>query len=151
MRKGTVGFRALVEENSMQDNRAVPVALQIVAILFIIGGVCAALEMLVGVTHGRISVNFGVLGIFIGPGLMRFSPGWRTCALVFTWISLIGVPLFAILVLFSGNRLHVNVFGFVVGNAPPGVGLVVASALFGITLWQYGVLTRADVKQLFGV
>jgi hypothetical protein len=70
-----------------------PLSLKIVAILFILMGVSDAITILGSLMQNHIDVRFGVLGIFIGPGLLRLKAGWRTCALVFTWLSLILAPI----------------------------------------------------------
>ena len=117
--------------------------------LFIISGIFAALEVLVSLTRGSINLNFVVLGIFIGLGLLRFRRGWRTCALVFTWIGLVLVPVFALLVLGGAHPIHVKLFGQRVGSTSPGTALFIAVTFFAVVLWQYRVLTRRDVVQLF--
>ncbi len=133
------------------EKRQVPLSLKIVAILFVIGGISAVIEVLVALMQGRLNINFGVLGLFIGPGLLALRPGWRICALVFTWIGLIGVPLVAILMLTHAGLLDLNVFGIKVGHAPKWLGVVIAIGVFCLALWQYHVLMRPDIRALFGV
>jgi hypothetical protein len=123
--------------------------LKIVAALFIISGIAAALEVLISLTRSRISLNFGILGIFIGLGLHRFRHGWRTCALVLTWLGLLLLPVFAVLVLAGARPLYVKLLGQRVGYTSPGVALLLSAAVFALSLWQYRVLTRRDVVQLF--
>jgi hypothetical protein len=126
-----------------------PFALKVVAVLYILGGISAVIEVIVSLMSSRININFGVLGIFIGIGLFRLSQGWRTCALVFTWIALIALPVIGLLFLDQSGSLDVNIFGEKVGYASKefGVGMVVG--LFFYTIWQYRVLTRPDVRHLF--
>jgi hypothetical protein len=126
-----------------------PASLIVVAVLFIIGGACSVIEVLVSLMHNHIDINFGVLGLFIGPGLLRLSRGWRTCALVFIWIALIGLPLIALLFLVAPGPLDFNVFGQKVGHAPKTFGLIIAGVVFAVALWEYHVLTRPDVRRLF--
>jgi hypothetical protein len=54
--------------------RPIPPALKIVAWLFIIGGIFAVIHVIVSLMSGRISINLGVFGIFIGRGLLRLNP-----------------------------------------------------------------------------
>jgi len=135
----------------MGENRRIPVSLTVVAVLFILGGIHAVIEVLVSLAHGEININFGVLGLFIGPGLLALRRGWRTCALVFLWIAMIGIPIVAILMLGHPGPLDFNVFGQKVGHAAKELGLVIAVMLFLLSFWQYRVLTRRDVRLLFGV
>ena len=135
----------------MDSNQPAPASLKIVAGLFIFGGICSAIEVIVSLMHNHINLNFGVLGLFIGPGLRRFSPSWRTCALVFLWIGLIGIPIIAFVLMTRPGPLDLKVFGQKVGHAPEELGLAIAAVAFLLTLWQYRVLTRPDVRDLFGI
>ena len=135
----------------MDDDRQIPAPLKVVAILFIVGGILSVIEVLVSFVHGHININFGVLGLFIGPGLLALRRGWRTCALVFLWIAMIGVPLFTVLMLGHSGPLDFKVFGQKVGYVSKEFGLIIAIVAFGLALWQYRVLTRPDVRRLFGV
>jgi len=135
----------------MDSGQPPPTSLKIVAGLFIFGGVCSAIELVVSLMHSHININFGVLGLFIGPGLLRFSRGWRTCALVFLWIAMIGVPIIALLFMASQGPLDFKVFGQKVGHVSKEFGLAIAVILFLLSFWQYRVLTRPDVRTLFGI
>ena len=135
----------------MDSGQPPPTSLKIVAGLFIFGGVCSAIEVVVSLMHSHININFGVLGLFIGLGLLRFSRGWRTCALVFLWIALIGVPLIALLFMASQGPLDFKVFGQKVRHASKGFALATAAVVFVLALWQYRVLTRPDIRELFGI
>jgi len=128
-----------------------PTALKIVAVLFIIGGVLAVIEILVALTHGRININFGVLGLFIGPGLLKFSRGWRTCGLVFLWIALVGFPIIFLIGLTGTVPAHFTVFGMRMARIPSWLVSVGVIPFFALVLWQYRVLTRPYIRRLFGL
>ena len=149
------GERAMEQERDVNDlappARPLPPALVVVAVLFIVGGCFAIIEILVGLAHAHLNLNFAVLGLFVGPGLPQLRRGWRTCGLVLVWIGLILVPLVALLFLMHGGPLDFNVFGRPVGHVPVLVGLLVAGGIFALNLWIYHVLTRADVRALFGL
>ena len=135
----------------MDNERLIPTSLKVVAILFIVGGIFAVIEVLVSFVHGHININFGVLGLLIGPGLLALRRGWRTCALVLLWIAMIGVPVFTVLMLGHSGPLDFKLFGQKVGEVSKELGLIVAFVAFALALWQYRVLTRPDVRRLFGV
>jgi hypothetical protein len=130
-------------------NAKLPFALKVVACLFVFGGVSAVIEVIVSLMNNTININFGVLGIFIGIGLFRLSQGWRNCALVFTWIALLALPIIGFLVLGHSGPLDFTVFGERVGYASKEFGFAMVAALFIYTVWQYRVLTRPDVCHLF--
>ncbi len=90
---------------------SLPLALKIVAVLFILGGISTAIEIVLSLMMGHININFGLLGIFIGIGLLRRSNGWRACALVFTWLALALVPIVGLLFLAHSGPLNLNFFG----------------------------------------
>ena len=127
--------------------RPLPQSLQIVAWLFIIGGICSAIDMIMSPFYGRISINFGVLTIFIGRGLLRFNPRSLSWAMFFTWLGLILTPIFAAIFLVTPGNL--TLFGVKVGQAPPGLGFVFCIVLFALVCWQYCVLTSHQIRKLF--
>jgi len=135
----------------MEQRTPIPTSLVIVAVLFILGGVCAAIEVVLSLMHDHLNINFGVVGIFIGWGLLRRRRGWRTCALVFVWIAMIGVAIGFVLLAVAREPQDLEVFGRPAGHIPKEIALVVMVIIFIISLWQYCVLTRSDVKRLFGV
>jgi hypothetical protein len=126
-----------------------PKALTVVAWLFVIGGVCVCIEILIGLLRQHLSLNLGVIGIFIGMGLLRLSRGWRTMALVSLWIALLGTPLVAMMALSGMGALSFTVFGIKVAQMSIGPFLIYAFGFFVLTVWQYRVLTRSDVRALF--
>lgn len=135
----------------MNEEQHIPASLKAVAILFILGGIYAVIDIIVAIEHSRISINFNVLGLFIGPGLLALRRGWRTCALVFTWIAIIGIPIIALLFISVPGPLDFKIFGQVIGHTTKGFGLLLAGIIFVVALWQYHVLTRPDVKELFQI
>lgn len=126
-----------------------PFSLNVVAILFVLGGILALIEILVAYSNNRLKLDSGVLGFFIGPGLIALRPFWRTCALVLLWISMIGLPLFSLVMLTHAGPVDFTFFGQKVGQIPKGLAIVGTVAFFALAVWKYRVLTRADVRALF--
>ncbi len=85
-------------------------------------------------------VLFGIFCVLTSRGLRRCSPGWRTCALIFSWLgfawSVVGIALL-LFALHSPRRTMALEY------------LVVYVAAFIVLGWQCWILTRADIKQLF--
>jgi hypothetical protein len=133
----------------MDNSKPIPTSLKVVAALFILSGICSLIDVVVSLMHNNI--NFGVLGLFIGPGLLRLRRGWRTCALVFLWIAMIGVPIIAVLFLTSSGPVDFVLFGQKVGHASKEFCIAIVAVVFALAVWQYRVLTRPDVRRLFGV
>jgi serine/threonine protein kinase len=80
-----------------------PWSLNLVAALFIVAGCFAAWDIAEDFFRSVYSVNFGVLGIPIGVGLLRCRPWWRWTALgalAATAMMLV----FVIMLVFAGNR-----------------------------------------------
>ena len=135
----------------MEQQQSAPLSLKIVAALFILGGISSIIEVIISLTQGRLSFNFGVLGVVIGIGLLRFSRAWRTCALVFLWIALISLPLVALAFLFLAGAVNYTIFWQEIGPASRVIGVVLAALLFAVALWEYRALTRPDIRKLFGL
>ncbi len=128
-----------------------PVALSRVAAAFVIYGLLTVVSLVVGLAHGRIEFNSGLLGLFIGPGLLRTSRGWRTCALVLLWLSMITAPIFAFLLVAAPPLVSVNFFGLYVGTVPKLISILFIAFLFCLTVWAYRVLVDPGVRRLFGL
>ena len=62
---------------------------------------------------------------------------------------MVGVPLFAIMALTSPDPLYFIILGQKVGHSSKELVLLVAAVLFSVSFWEYRVLTRDDVRQLF--
>jgi len=131
------------------DRPMLPTSLKVIAILFIIGGAFDTLDMVFALFRSTIKINFGFLGLFIGPGLLALKPGWRTCALVFIWMGMIFIPIFVILLMVSNAPLNFNVLGVSVARLAKFLGLIVAALFFAFIYWQYHILTRPDIRALF--
>lgn len=126
-----------------------PLSLRIVAGLFILSGISNIIEVFVAFMHGNVNLNFGVLNLFVGLGLLKLSPGWRTCGLVFLWLGLIFGPIILIAMLASSGPLDFNLFGRKIGNASKAAVLLIGIPFYAVLIWQYRVLVRADIKALF--
>lgn len=128
---------------------SLPASLRIVAAVFIVYGLAASIDMVLAFTGGRIWINLGVLGLLIGPGLLRLSKGWRLVALVFVWTGLAAAVAGMIWFLQAPTSPDVSFLGQPVGEVSPNV-LVTAMALYlMINLWQLYILTRPDIRKLF--
>ncbi len=133
----------------MNDGRPVPTSLKVVAGLFTAAGISALVEIIVSLVRGHVSINLGVVALLIGPGLLRLSKTWRRWALFFTWATMISAALCVALFLGAPGALGFKLFGQRVGEAPKGLAIALAVATFLLALWQYWVLTRPDVRELF--
>lgn len=127
----------------------IPLSLKIVAWLFIISGIMSAIEVILALSLGNININFGVLNIFAGIGLLKLSSGWRTYSLVMIWLAMIVVPVVTIVLLSAAGPLDLNFFGQKIGNASRFSALILIVPMYVLVIWQYRVLTRPDVKELF--
>ena len=74
----------------------IPVSLKIVAWLFVISGIFAAIDILASLTNNHLNINLTVINIFAGIGLLKLRSGWRTYSLIAIWFGLIVVPVAAI-------------------------------------------------------
>ena len=125
-----------------------PMALRIVAGLFVLQGLLTVADVVVKLFHDHLDLNLMLLCLWIGPGLLRHSPTWRKWALVVLWFSFFAISLLAIFALLR-PPLDFKIFGFPAAPAPPVLTLLFLLAAFLLTLWQYRVLIRPDIHGLF--
>jgi hypothetical protein len=136
----------------------IPVSLAIVSYLFFLpGGICLGFVasaflvfILVGGFHvsGVIILSFlagtayGIFCLCLSRGLRRCSRGWRTCALVIIWWGFIAMAY--------------SIFRYLQPQPTPRHDTPMVFWLeygfgFIVQVWQYRVLTRPDIRDLFGV
>jgi hypothetical protein len=124
-----------------------PTALTVVAWLFAFEGLSAAIDVLYALTHAKTSLQLGVLSIFIARGLLKLRRGWRKFALFMLWFQMIILPLFALCMVVGTGNVD---FEWTHIRLPSSMaGAVVVLGLFALSLWEYRVLIRPDVRRLF--
>lgn len=124
------------KEKAVNRNKSTPPSLKALAAVLILIGLSAAIDIVLALLQGRVSLNIGVIG-FIGFGLLALRPWCRDYALTWTWVTMLGVPL-------------VVAYNLVFLNAPSAGEFVVAGVLFAVALWAHWILRRPDVRALFG-
>jgi hypothetical protein len=131
----------------------VPTDLRIVAVLFFLSGLLAALEVLISFLHGRVSLNIGVIGLLICAGLLHFSRGWRTCALIYLWFGVIGLPLILLYLIPNAGSLNItiSIFSQRVSGGATGFVFLTFVLVWVVLIWQIRVLTRPHIRALFGL
>jgi hypothetical protein len=132
-----------------------PAALVVVAWLFIAAGALAIVEMAIALFESQLKLDFGALQLFVGLGLLRYKRGWRTLGLVFIWIAIIllpigilallGIPLPAAQLTLAGKSIPIN------SDVARLVSFLSLGAMWIAHIWAYRVLTRPDVRRLFGL
>ena len=121
--------------------------LRLVAYLYLLGGIAAIVHMVVAWLRGHPLLNFAVVFLPVGWGLLRLRRGWRRRAVVITVVMpLVGLAMSGYLYLISG-RAQVKWVGSGQGTV---VGIVIGVLLLAVVIWQLRVLTSARTKALFG-
>lgn len=129
-----------------------PTSLRVVAWLFILSGLLVWAGVFVSVLSGKPKFPLpGVLELFAGIGLLRLRPGWRTCALVLLWISIIVAAFLAFVLMLGTGSAPIHFNGHLAALVPAGALSLLAFAQLGFSLWQVSVLCREDVRALFGL
>jgi hypothetical protein len=123
--------------------REIPASLSIISYLYFASGATFLIFDAFGLLGGVFNLwcllggVLGVLCICISRGLRKCSRVWRTCALVFIWWGFIGI---GFTVYSSFRQLNHN----------PDTKFLFSQVLsFVFLVWQYQVLTRLDVRDLF--
>ncbi|MDQ6780170.1 MAG: hypothetical protein M3Z37_03320 [Candidatus Eremiobacteraeota bacterium] len=134
-------------------NPSMPLPVQVLGILFIVGGILAIVTFFDTLLLGHsISIDFaGILGFWIGAGLLRGSLRWWTWAYVLLWID-VAIALVAFAIFFSllhagaGSLIDIRFFGDPVTGFSDGhilLLLVAFLALLGVMIgWALRVLIK---------
>lgn len=126
-----------------------PASLLAVAALFLLVGLYALWDMATGTSRDGLTLNFGVVGLAIGPGLLSLRPAWRRAALACLGIAVAVVAFAALLLMFAGN-VRIDLLGRVVdGSAHRPIGLLAAAGAVAVIAWAWAVLAREDIRRLF--
>ncbi|MBI3856613.1 MAG: hypothetical protein HY293_13080 [Planctomycetes bacterium] len=133
------------------ERPALPPPLRAAAILAILFGIGTLLTMIVDLTKSVLNLNFGVLQIPAGFGILRLSRGWRTFQLVILWLGMIGFAVAVAALLCGGSGPPITMFGSQTQKWSREVSLVMSVLSFGLLVWQYRVLTSPRVRRLFGL
>jgi hypothetical protein len=138
-----------INASSAARNGRIPTALAVVAWMFLLAGLGAVYNVVENLRAGRLFIDCGIFGIPAFFGLRSFSRGWRTYALVMIWIGLAVTPVLFLAGLSQKTLSDVKCYGLSFAEITP-IGLVLVSAtLFLVLLWEYRVLTRPDIRELF--
>ena len=134
----------------MNLNPRIPIAVRIVAWLFLFGGWSSVIGMALQVLHRNINLDlFGILSIFAGLGLLRLSNGWRWYSLFVAGCQfLVGVTLlFAV----GGHawKEQWTFLGLYPMWVPRAERLLLVSLLLAISAFQFAVLLAPSVRARF--
>jgi hypothetical protein len=133
----------------MTNTCRIPTALSVVSYIFLGLGVLAAVGIIGSAVRGSLDLDFNILGFWIFAGLRRYSPGWRTCALVFIWLVMIVCAATFVYGFFGNGPAFIKIFGKRYADIPF-IWVSVTSAVFlAIEFWMYRVLTRPSIRCMF--
>jgi hypothetical protein len=137
-------------EPILKDKRPIPSELRIVAVLFILFGLGSVISTVVrSMAASSYHIYIGIFGIPACFGLCRFSRGWRTFALCYTWIALISAPMGFVMGLIFRQPIDLRLFG----AEMTGLHYIWVSSgcalIFLVAWWQYRVLTSPHIRGMF--
>jgi hypothetical protein len=124
-----------------------PLALKIVAYLSILSGIEAGLSMIIGIIGSSLKIDFGIVGIFVGLGLLRGSLKWREWALIFVNFEIVVLTLIIVFSINKPHDIYFKVFGVKVGRMPLELALLFTLGFAILIFWEYSVLKRKDVVE----
>jgi hypothetical protein len=143
---------SVLEYESSAPAPPLPKAVSAIAALYITIGLLSAHGMGSSLARDRVSIDFNVLSIFVGLGLLCRVPGWRGFVMVIAWIGMSMMPLMAFLFVRIPEKMRVHFDGRPLDLTPSAqlaLGLSVCATVFILCLWQYLVLRRPEIKALF--
>lgn len=126
-----------------------PKSLLIVSWCFRVQGILAAVGIVSALAEPRISLDFNLLGLWIGPGLLRHEVRYRTWALRLLVLSIVLSAVALVVTLATTQTPYFHVFGRRFATAPRAVMLGAVAVGAAISVWQCVVLRRPSIRELF--
>ncbi len=124
--------------------QALLVGLKLIAGIFIFEGLLEGVYALLQLNEGNVHIPIGMVSLFIGVGLLRRRPGWRTGARVVLVLSM-GAAAWALFNLIDQPAPIRLAFGEFSSGAFTGF----ISGIFLIKIWEFRFLSRNDIHMLF--
>jgi|GEM_PF-1352438 len=140
---------AMTRETQRSQNQTAK-QVRFAAHLFILAGLLAAIDTVLAPLHGGLHLNLGLIGLYVGTGLLRRSHRAWNGALVLTWLSILGIPISSFFLLSGDSSLFLLGANMGFQSDYVGLGLAWNALWIAISLWQYRTLTRPDARALFG-
>jgi hypothetical protein len=135
-----------------------PACVVVIAIFFICMGAWSIWTIIASLACSRLYLNFGVLMLPVGIGLLNLKPWARCCAMVSVVITYVIAGIGAIIFLAaiaSSGQAHVTWNGReAVGPERGWAAICCATMLFALTtwnIWMHRALTRPRVMTAFGL
>jgi len=118
--------------------------------LFIVSGLCVLVDVIISARHDFYKIDFGLLALPIGLGILRRRPAARRFAIVAAGIAAVMTLCVGAIFLFADGPFEVRVFSSVVGHATAWTAIVVLVPLLLIHVWIVYALTRPSARSEFG-
>ena len=141
----------MVEDGSNTPAPAIPLSLRLVGWITILYGISSILNIIELARHGRFFINLSALQFFGGIGILRRKRGWRLYQLFCLWLGLALLVLAGISIVSGRQLISYGWMGIPLERARPEVLLSLFILLALLTVWEIRVLTRSEVKKLFGI
>jgi len=133
-----------------------PLSVRLVAYLFLFAGYISAFNLILEWVNGNEGVNLahliGILPIAIGYGLLQRRSNWRIIAIIVLVIQLVYYGFVLVYTIFSQagsgyfNSPMLNIVRMPVSK---GIGILIASVVLFIKLWQVAILFKPETRRFF--
>jgi hypothetical protein len=120
-------------------DKILPTQLKLLAFMWLLFGVVSLILTITSFFHfnsSNASFYLNLLGFGIAYGLLKLKPNWRTCALVISYINIIGWLILIIALPFYGESWALRWIPIIVLE-------------IGAMIWGVSILRRADIRVLF--
>src|SRR5262245_8625471 len=137
----------------MEDSErpALPPSLRAVAYFTILVGIGTALTIIADLFHKKLNLNIAALEVPAGFGLLRLSRGWRTFTLFMIWAGMFAFGAGTLVLLFGAGITDMTLNGTPLPHWDRRLLLATCVLALGVQIWEYRVLTRSDIRRLFGL
>lgn len=125
--------------------------IMLTAVAFLWGGLSSAWRMWTGPSKGQLRIEFGILGLVLGFGLLARKRWARTATLLLCWVWFLGVPLLAMQSANPSIRVRYDLPGQLSHLAGPPAIVLVALLVVGMTLVTYVALMSRAGRSWYGL
>ena len=125
-----------------------PASLVVVAVIFLIAGLHSAWWTYVFLSAGKFHLDFGVLLIGVGLGLLGLRAGWRICGLIFLVLGFVSLAVTGFgIVYHEVGTFHF--YGVTLDQDQKVLWWIVLLMHVVVQSWMFFVLTRPRIRHLF--
>jgi hypothetical protein len=109
----------------------------------------AVIKMGLALFAGRLVIDAGIILLWSGLGLLRWSDGWRRFSVGLGWFSLFALPATMLLFVRRPTSMTLDLFGETMGSVPGWLAVLLLAAAVAAIVWEIWVLSSRRICTMF--